>query len=71
MDFHHFETKQLHSGRATSSDVGSCGVPIYASASYSFQDCEHGARVFDLKDFSNIYSRITNVSRCSILRAYP
>ena len=69
MDGHHFETKQLHSGRAPNPDVRSCGVPIYASASFSFKDCEHGARVFDLKDLSSIYSRITNVSRCSILWA--
>ena len=69
MAFHHFETKQLHSGRASNPDVRSCGVPIYASASFSFENCEHGARIFDLKDFSNLYSRITNVSGCSTLWA--
>ncbi|KAK7744742.1 Homocysteine/cysteine synthase [Diatrype stigma] len=45
-----FETLQLHAG----------AVPIYATTSYVFNDSAHGARLFGLKEFGNIYSRIMN-----------
>lgn len=35
-------------------------VPIYATTSYVFNDSAHGARLFGLKEFGNIYSRIMN-----------
>jgi O-acetylhomoserine/O-acetylserine sulfhydrylase len=35
-------------------------VPIYATSSYVFNDSAHGARLFGLKEFGNIYSRIMN-----------
>lgn len=35
-------------------------VPIYATTSYTFDDSAHGARLFGLKEFGNIYSRIMN-----------
>jgi O-acetylhomoserine/O-acetylserine sulfhydrylase len=35
-------------------------VPIYASTSFVFNDSAHGARLFGLKEFGNIYSRIMN-----------
>lgn len=37
-------------------------VPIYATSSYVFDDSAHAARLFGLKEFGNIYSRIMNVS---------
>lgn len=37
-------------------------VPIYATSSFTFNDSAHGARLFALKEFGNIYSRIMNVS---------
>lgn len=35
-------------------------VPIYATTSFTFNDSAHGARLFGLKEFGNIYSRIGN-----------
>ena len=35
-------------------------VPIYATASYVFQDCAHAAARFNLEEGGNIYSRLTN-----------
>jgi O-acetylhomoserine (thiol)-lyase len=35
-------------------------VPIYATTSYTFDDAEHGADLFALKEFGNIYTRIMN-----------
>jgi O-acetylhomoserine (thiol)-lyase len=35
-------------------------VPIYQTASYTFNDAEHAANLFGLKEFGNIYTRIMN-----------
>jgi len=36
--------------------------------SYTFNDSAHGARLFGLKEFGNIYSRIMNVGDLSMLQ---
>ncbi|CAI7659126.1 unnamed protein product [Penicillium pancosmium] len=56
----HFETLQLHAGHEPDSQTNSRAVPIYATTSYTFNDSAHGARLFGLKEFGNIYSRIMN-----------
>ncbi|KAJ5263695.1 hypothetical protein N7478_011300 [Penicillium angulare] len=56
----HFETLQLHAGQEPDPTTNSRAVPIYATTSYTFNDSAHGARLFGLKEFSNIYSRIMN-----------
>ncbi|KAJ5908019.1 hypothetical protein N7495_000701 [Penicillium taxi] len=56
----HFETLQLHAGHEPDSATNSRAVPIYATTSYVFNDSAHGARLFGLKEFGNIYSRIMN-----------
>ncbi|GFF24721.1 O-acetylhomoserine (thiol)-lyase [Aspergillus udagawae] len=56
----HFETLQLHAGHEPDSTTNSRAVPIYATTSYTFNDSAHGARLFGLKEFGNIYSRIMN-----------
>ncbi|KAG2005140.1 hypothetical protein GB937_008974 [Aspergillus fischeri] len=56
----HFETLQLHAGHEPDSTTNSRAVPIYATSSYTFNDSAHGARLFGLKEFGNIYSRIMN-----------
>ncbi|RHZ49686.1 O-acetylhomoserine aminocarboxypropyltransferase/cysteine synthase family protein [Aspergillus thermomutatus] len=56
----HFETLQLHAGHEPDSATNSRAVPIYATTSYTFNDSAHGARLFGLKEFGNIYSRIMN-----------
>jgi len=40
--------------------TGSRTVPIYQTTAYEFKDADHAARLFDLKEFGNIYSRIMN-----------
>ncbi|KAF2491739.1 hypothetical protein BU16DRAFT_127157 [Lophium mytilinum] len=55
-----FETLQLHAGHSPDSATNSRAVPIYATTSYTFNDSAHGARLFGLKEFGNIYSRIMN-----------
>ncbi|KKA31170.1 hypothetical protein TD95_002273 [Thielaviopsis punctulata] len=55
-----FETLQLHAGQEADPTTGSRAVPIYATSSYVFKDSAHGARLFGLKEFGNIYSRIMN-----------
>lgn len=56
-----FETLQLHVGQEVPDPATDArAVPIYATASYVFQDCAHAAARFDLQDAGNIYSRLTN-----------
>lgn len=55
-----FETLQLHAGHSPDPATNSRAVPIYATTSFTFNDSAHGARLFGLKEFGNIYSRIMN-----------
>ncbi|KAF4314038.1 putative o-acetylhomoserine -lyase protein [Botryosphaeria dothidea] len=55
-----FETLQLHAGQEPDKATNSRATPIYATTSYVFNDSAHGARLFGLKEFGNIYSRIMN-----------
>lgn len=55
-----FETLQLHAGQEADPSTGSRAVPIYQTTSYVFNNSEHGANLFALKEFGNIYTRIMN-----------
>ncbi|MFN7118205.1 MAG: O-acetylhomoserine aminocarboxypropyltransferase/cysteine synthase family protein [Saprospiraceae bacterium] len=56
-----FETLQLHAGQEeVEGTTRSRAVPIYQTSSYTFKDSEHGANLFALKEFGNIYTRIMN-----------
>jgi O-acetylhomoserine (thiol)-lyase len=55
-----FETRALHAGYAPDPTTHARAVPIYASTSFVFNDSEHAARLFNLEEFGNIYSRIGN-----------
>jgi len=55
-----FETLQLHAGQEIDPTTGSRAVPIYQTTSYAFKNAEHGANLFALKEFGNIYTRIMN-----------
>ncbi len=55
-----FETLQLHAGQQVDSDTNSRAVPIYQTSSYVFNDADHAANLFGLKEFGNIYTRIQN-----------
>lgn len=61
MNNYRFETLQLHVGQETPDPATDArAVPIYATASYVFQDCAHAAARFNLEEGGNIYSRLTN-----------
>src|SRR5450631_4166998 len=53
-------TLAVHAGQSPDSATGSRAVPIYQTTSYLFQDADHAARLFALKEFGNIYTRIMN-----------
>lgn len=55
-----FETLQLHAGQEPDQTTLSRAVPIYQTSSYVFKNAEHGANLFALKEFGNIYTRIMN-----------
>ncbi len=55
-----YETLQLHAGQEPDPTTGSRAVPIYQTTSYEFDDTEHAATLFALKEFGNIYTRIMN-----------
>lgn len=60
MTEYHFDTLQVHAGHSPDSTTNSRAVPIYQTSSYVFNDSEHGANLFALKEFGNIYTRIMN-----------
>ncbi len=61
MSHYKFETLQIHAGQETPDPAtGARAVPVYATASYVFQNCEHAAARFCLEEEGNIYSRLTN-----------
>ncbi|MBE2894257.1 O-acetylhomoserine aminocarboxypropyltransferase/cysteine synthase family protein [Spirabiliibacterium falconis] len=54
------ETIALHAGYTPEQTTKAVAVPIYQTASYAFDDTQHGADLFDLKTPGNIYTRIMN-----------
>ncbi|VVT43761.1 uncharacterized protein SAPINGB_P000134 [Magnusiomyces paraingens] len=56
----HFDTIQLHAGQEVDSNTKSRAVPIYATTSYVFNNSQHGADLFALREPGWIYSRIMN-----------
>lgn len=60
MSTHKFETLQLHAGQEIDPTTGSRALPIYQTTSFGFKNSEHGANLFALKEFGNIYTRIMN-----------
>ncbi len=55
-----FETLQVHAGHQPDAVTKSRAVPIYQTSSYVFDNTEHAANLFGLKEFGNIYTRIMN-----------
>lgn len=55
-----YETLQIHAGQEPDPVTGSRAVPIYQTTSYNFKNSEHGASLFALKEFGNIYTRLMN-----------
>lgn len=55
-----FDTLQVHAGQTADPTTGSRAVPIYQTSSYVFNNAEHAANLFGLKETGNIYTRIMN-----------
>ena len=55
-----YETLQIHAGQEPDPTTGSRAVPIYQTTSFNFKNSEHGANLFALKEFGNIYTRLMN-----------
>lgn len=55
-----FETRMLHAGQIPDPHVGARAVPIYQTTSYVFGSADEAAHLFELKQYGNIYSRISN-----------
>jgi O-acetylhomoserine (thiol)-lyase len=55
-----FETLQVHAGQEVDVTTNSRAVPIYQTSSYVFNDAQHGADLFALRKFGNIYTRLMN-----------
>ena len=54
------ESLALHHGYESEATTKSAAVPIYQTTSYTFDNTQHGADLFDLKVPGNIYTRIMN-----------
>jgi len=55
-----FGTLAVHAGQVVDPATNSRAVPIYQTSSYVFNDADQASRLFGLKEFGNIYSRIGN-----------
>ncbi len=60
MSGYKFETLQVHAGQEPDPVTHSRALPIYQTSSYTFDDAQHGADLFGLKKFGNIYTRLMN-----------
>jgi len=54
------ETIVLHTGHRADPTTGSVAVPIHQTTSYQFNNADHAANLFGLKELGNIYTRIMN-----------
>lgn len=55
-----FDTLSLHAGQQPDEATGARATPIYQSASFCFDDCDHAAALFHLAHAGHVYSRISN-----------
>ncbi len=55
-----FETRQIHAGLNPDEPTGSRGIAIWPTAAYRFRSCDHAARLFELSEAGNIYTRLQN-----------
>ena len=55
-----FSTNALHSGHDVTQTAGTRAVPIYQTSSYVFNNSEHAANLFSLKELGFIYTRLNN-----------
>ncbi len=56
----HLDTLAIHGGTAPDPTTKARITPIYQTASYVFDDVDHAARLFNLEEFGNVYTRLMN-----------
>ncbi len=61
-----FETRQIHAGQSPDAATNARALPIYQTTSYTFNDADHAANLFALKEFGNIYTRIMNPTQAAV-----
>ncbi len=61
-----FETRQIHIGQTPDGDTNARALPIYQTTSYTFNDTNHAADLFGLREFGNIYTRIMNPTQAVV-----
>ena len=61
-----FETRQIHAGQTPDAATNSRALPIYQTTSFTFNNTEHAANLFGLKEFGNIYTRIMNPTQAAV-----
>ncbi len=55
-----FQSRAIHAGQSPDPGTNALATPIARTAAYQFNSAEHAANLFALKEFGNIYSRLTN-----------
>jgi O-acetylhomoserine (thiol)-lyase len=61
-----FETRQIHAGQTPDTTTNARALPIYQTTSYTFNNADHAANLFALKEFGNIYTRIMNPTQAAV-----
>jgi O-acetylhomoserine (thiol)-lyase len=61
-----FETRQIHAGQSPDAATNARALPIYQTTSYTFNNADHAANLFALKEFGNIYTRIMNPTQAAV-----
>lgn len=56
----HFDTLQIHAGLDKNDPTCARGLAIHPTAAYRFESCDHAARLFELTQPGNIYTRLQN-----------
>ena len=64
--FKGFATRCIHAGQQPDPATGARITPIYQTTSYVFDNAEHAANLFALKEFGNIYTRIMNPTQAAL-----
>ena len=55
-----FDTRMVHAGHVPDALTGARAVPIHQTTSFVFDDAQHAAELFELKQYGHIYTRISN-----------
>ena len=60
MENYHLGTLAIHAGYECDPTTRSVNVPLYQTSAYHYKDTEHAARLFELAETGNIYTRLMN-----------